>query len=55
MLTDDVCCPLLPGGCSEEHTFVPALSDRPDARASPWQPGPVVRQRDPERAVKMAE
>lgn len=50
-----MCCVLLAGGCGEEHTLVPALSDGPDARASVGQPGPVVRQRHRDRKATVAE
>lgn len=50
-----LCGPLLAGGCGEEHTFVPALPDGPDARASVRQPGAVVRQRDRERTAAVAK
>lgn len=55
MQPDCVCGPLLAGGCGEEHAIVPALSDRPDARASVRQPGPVVRQCHRERTSTVAK
>lgn len=46
---------MLAGEGGAEHTFVPAIPDSADARASARQPGPVVWQRHAEGTAAVAE